>query len=155
MRFLKNHRAVLNFQTNSLHLKTKDIPFMKHHTFHLPARMKQLISIPIANSEIKEGYLGKIATGPGIYLGESLVRQEKGYTKVYAINTNTHAVDVTRAPIQLEDYRIILSRFRVNRTPYSRVEGEKIKAERLAKLLKRLNLNHLTEEEKANILPII
>ena len=57
MQFLKNHRAVLNFETDSLHLKTKDIPFMNHHTFHLLARMKKLISIPIANNEIKEGYL--------------------------------------------------------------------------------------------------
>ena len=145
MPFLKNHRAVLNFERDSLHLKTKDIPFTNHHTFHLPARMKKLISIPIANNEIKERYLEKIATGLGIYLGESLVRQEKGYAKVYAINTNTHTIDVTLAPIELEDYRIIPPRFRVNRTTHLRVESEKIKSERLANPLVKSRCSRKSE----------
>ena len=155
MQFLRENKAVLNFGDEELMFRDQSIPFQEYHTVHLPARTKKLIDIPVMNPLAKDGYIGRIQAGPGVFLGESLVSQNGGYIKTFAINSNTHDINLTLAPVELEPYYAVPPRARAAAIPNSPVEATKVEAKRLARLLEVLDLSGLNEEEKQSLLPIL
>ena len=151
MQFLRENKAVLNFGDEELMFCDQSVPFQEYHTVHLPARTKKLIDIPVMNSLAKDGYIGRIQAGPGVFLGESLVSQNGGYIKTFAINSNTHGIDLTLAPVELEPYYAVPPRARAAAIPNSTVEATKVEAKRQA----TRGFRPLNEEEKQSLLPIL
>ena len=87
MLFLPN--SVINLQSKQIQNQLGTFSILdtkKSVDIKLKACTKQLITIPVKNPELKEGYLPLIPTGPGVYLGESLVSVANGRIKVYCIN---------------------------------------------------------------------
>ena len=103
----------------SIHLKEKQIyhplgtfsfsPEQKKVTVHMNSRTKQLITLPVTNPDIKEGYLPIVNLGPGIYLGEVLVKVKENNVTLFCIITTTRKVQLTLPPLKLEEFEIINS----------------------------------------------
>lgn len=57
----------------------------------LQPRTKQLITLPLNDSQPKEGYLPRINVGdPAVFIGEALVSNENSSCQILAINANEH-----------------------------------------------------------------
>lgn len=155
MQFLKGNKAILNFEHGKLEFNDISLPFLEYHTIHLPARTKKLVKISASDTQLRDGYLARIQAGPGIFLGESLVRQEGGCVKTFAINTNPHDVDLIIAPVELEPCQVVPPRARGISVPHPSSETRTTKAKRLGRLLGTLNLSDLSEQEKQSLLPLL
>lgn len=155
--FLKKQEITLKFRDTL----PDSLQFGKGETFScassshdLPPRTKVLITVP-TNSTNASGYVRKIDTGPGIFVGEALVSQENGLAKLYVINTTADHVILTIPSIELEEFHVVPPAPRSCRTGNPDVDSSRDRAQRLAQLIKVLDLNHLGEDERTNILEIV
>lgn len=71
----------------------------------IPARTKVVIGIQIQNSELKVGYLPRIPTPKGIFLGNAVVSVKNGVACAVAINTTGQNVKLEIPPQQLEPFQ--------------------------------------------------
>ena len=110
MTFLEQQEVTLKFRKhlpNSLWLGSKELPFCATSaTLNLPSRTKVLVIIPVKNKEKTTGYIRRLETGPGVYVGEALVTQENGFVKIFAINTNVKDIKVTIPLVELEEFQV-------------------------------------------------
>lgn len=148
--------SVIDLPTKAIKHKLGKFPFTtppkKGTTLILKARTKQLVTLPVINIDLSEGYLPLLPTGPGVYLGESLATVRDGNTRVYCVNTNTRDVELSVSPVTLEEFEI------ANIIPGSD-KGGNIKrnseinpSSRIKKLEKELHLENLNKEEKESLL---
>lgn len=72
----------------------------------IPPRTRMVIGVPVEDSELKEGYLPRIDTEEGVYLGESIVHVENGLAFTMAINTTEESVDLHLLPQSIEPFEI-------------------------------------------------
>lgn len=63
----------------------------------------------LKNPELGEGYICRIETGPGIFIGENSVRVVDQEIKVFAINSTTQDVELTIPFLELEEYVVMPS----------------------------------------------
>ena len=81
---------------------TKNRSNYKPRISRISARGRQPIAIDVINSDLKEGYLPKIDTINGVYIGEAVVSvNDQGRCHVLAINTLTKNVDIEISPREL------------------------------------------------------
>ncbi|KAH0553330.1 hypothetical protein KQX54_001127 [Cotesia glomerata] len=110
MSFLTKQQALLSFKEklpSSLILENEEIPFCKHPSFDLPPRTRKSIKIPVKNYNLEEGYIKRIDCGPGIFVGEAVVKPKDGHIKIFAINCTHHPVNLTIPPVELEDFEVL------------------------------------------------
>ena len=152
MPFLTDQDAILDIKRGEMTCEIGTVPFRRGKTFHLTARTRQLISLPIENpDDVTEGYLRRIDAGPGIFIGESLVSQVNGQAKVFCINTTTRDVELTIPPIKLEEYEIMSPAFRKTGNIKDDHSSQSEKGKRIAELIKTVNMNDLNLEEKNSL----
>lgn len=148
----------LRSQDAKLIIGDVEIPFsqeMEYPSFDLPPRTKKFIKIPVANKEIQEGYMKRMDTGGGIYLGECLVTQKDGAVQVLAVNSTETQVKLTIPPVELEQF------YEIN--PIQQkfdfldpdIDKDKAAAERLSKLNELFALEGLNNEEKLSIMAAV
>lgn len=70
----------------------------------IPARTKMVIGIQIQNSDLKVGYLPRVPTPQGIFLGNAVVTTQNGVACVLAINTTDKNIKLEIPPQQLEPF---------------------------------------------------
>lgn len=152
--FLKQQEAILAFkdQLPSELVIGRYAYVVNGTSLELPPRTKTLVTIPIAKTDLKEGYVPLVNTGPGIFLGRALVKPENGYAKVYAINTTSTKVSLTVQPVEIQEFTALPPSAR---TAKSGTDKVKVNAERLAKIIKQLKLDDLNEEERTAILEVL
>ena len=51
--------------------------------------------------------MSQIPTGPGVYLGESLVAIRDGNIQVYCINTSTQDIEISIPPVEVEEFKLV------------------------------------------------
>ena len=93
-----------NDEPNSLQIGDGEFFLLSSSSFTLPPRTRTLIALPVKDSGIKEGYVRRLTTDPGVYIGEALVTQRNGSAKLYAINTTSNQVTVNIPPVELEAF---------------------------------------------------
>ena len=107
---LKDKEATLKFYKNGTGSATFDgkiHDFISHATLNLPARTKKLITLPVKGNMIK-AYLPRVNLGDGVFLGESLVTQENGHVKCFAINTTQDDIQITFPAPEIEEFETVL-----------------------------------------------
>ena len=97
--FLKNHQAILDFGEDFLLFGSKKYPLLGYTNIRVPARTKKQIQLKLKNTNLSEGYIRKILCGQGIFLGESLVRNQNNVARVFIINSTAKEVDLTIPPV--------------------------------------------------------
>ena len=152
MTFLKDQDAVIDIKRGSITSKLGTIPFRRCKTFVIAARSRQVISVPIENADTETGYLPLVTTGIGVFLGENIVRQVDGYAKVYCLNTTTRNVELTIPPLEIEEYEVIKPGPRTARQAEPKSHVPSVNGERLSILLKNIDFNERSVEEKNSIL---
>ena len=108
--------------------------------------------MPIENADTETGYLPLVTTGIGVFLGENIVRQVDGYAKVYCLNTTTRNVELTIPPLEIEEYKVIKPGPRTARQAEPKSHVPSVNGERLSILLKNIDFNERSVEEKNSIL---
>ena len=156
--FLKKLKASLMFndeKPSKIVIDGQEIAFCEHTTFNLPPRTKIKIKIPVSKTEVKEGYISRINTGPGVFIGEALARQEDGFAEIFAINTTNKIISFTTPPVELLPFYALNPSER-DHDPYDlSVDKDKTVAERLDKLKKLFAMDNLTDEEKLTIINVV
>lgn len=158
MPFLENQNAILKFgnnKSNSLQIGDGEFFLLSSSSFSLPPRTKTLIALPVKESGIKKGYVRRLTTEPGVYIGEALVTQQNGSAKLYAINTTPNHITVTIPPVELEAFTELSPSPRSSRTGNPNEDQSKADSCRLVQIAKVLGLDGLNEDEHASILEII
>ena len=113
-----------------------------------------MVTVP-TNSTNTSDYVRRIDAGPGIFVGEALVTQEKGLAKLYAINTTADHVVLTIPSVEVEKFDVGPPASRSCRTGNPDVDSSRDRAQRLAQLIKVLDLNYLSEGERTSILEVV
>ncbi|KAJ8668758.1 hypothetical protein QAD02_000017 [Eretmocerus hayati] len=154
--FLTQQEATIKFSNklpSSIFIGDNEIKFEETCEIDLPPRSKKMINSRVKNN-LRSGYLERINTGTGVYLGEALVSQTDGFVKVYAINSTSDDVNFTIPPVKLQKFELLKhSENKYKQKYYS--DFDKISADRVAKLTKLINMDHLNEEEKASLMCVI
>lgn len=131
------------------------------HTFQLSPRSKTLVDIPVINMKNIVGYLPRIPAGPGVYIGEALVTSDKGFVKVYAINTTSLPVEITMKPVEIYNFNIVKppqpknSKTTTQHTADSEATTQKERDRRLAEISKILKLDTLPQDERNMLLNVL
>ena len=74
MVFMRDYKEILNFANITIDFSDE----CKHEstlTVIIPARTKELVTVPLKSTKLREGYIDQIQTGPGIFAGQYLVTQ--------------------------------------------------------------------------------
>ena len=124
--YLRKEQAQLSFRHNTLVTISKPItpvPFVDEQSrrakealkseikpfsriLKIQARTRQAVPIDVINSEVTEGYLLRINTSPGLYMGEAIVTNREGISHVLAINTTDEDIDFEVPPQEVFPYDI-------------------------------------------------
>ena len=155
MTFLRQQGATLSVAGIDIHLHSNELLSINYKTICLPARAKTLVEIPLKESNLIEGYIRKIDAGPGIFIGETVVTRNCGTARCFATNCTTSDVQLTLAPVDLEECTVVPARARTGTHPPNSGDGQKERAKRFASLLKVLKLDYLDEKEKLNLFETI
>ena len=86
-------------QEASKALKSEIKPFAR--ILKIKARTRQPIAIDVSNSEIHQGYLPRIDTPEGLYIGEAAVTAQDGKCHVLAINTTEQDIEFNVPPQEI------------------------------------------------------
>ena len=155
----------MNFlKDGSIHLKRKEIehsigifPFIpenKNINLQIKARMKQIVKVPVQNPEIKEGYLPLVDLGPGIFMGEVLVKVKEKKITLFCINTTTRDTLLSFPPLTLEKFEILNSAAESVKKKLN-LKCSNAKEDRLSLLIDALDLSNLNKEERGSLLTTI
>ena len=77
-------------------LRSEIKPFAR--ILRIRARTRQPISIDVSNSEVSEGYLPRLDTPRGLYIGEAAVTTQNDKCHVLAINTAEQDIEFSLSP---------------------------------------------------------
>ena len=150
--------AIIDLKTKTMKHALGKFPFItppKRTTLYLNARTKQLVTLPVTNTNINEGYLPLVPAGPGVYLGETLATVVDGQIRVYCINVCTKDVEILVSPVSLEKVEFFDKAPRSVKRIVVDEESESKKDKRFRESLATLNLTDLNSEEKSSLLKCI
>ena len=113
------------------------------------ARTRQSIAVPTVNSAIEEGYLPRVETKPGEFIGEAAVTNKGGECHVLAINTTQTDVSIEIPPQKLVpfEYMAFSSEEDFLNTGEEPIQAEK----RVDAIMGRIKTDHLNSEELAYV----
>ena len=137
-------------------LKTEIKPFSR--ILKIKARTRQPIAISVTNPEVAEGYLPKLDTPEGLYLGEAAVSTHNGVCHAIAINTTEDDIDIEIAPQEVIPFDFCTfpgEETSDSELEYSTLDIEKnlnSYAERAERVKRSLRLSHLNDEERNYVL---
>ena len=151
--FLRQNSATLKFENGDTLPNFPNLNASSPYTITLPARTRKLTTLPIVSTNLQEGYLNKISVGPGVFIGESLVRPENGMVKLYAINKTLRDIELTIPPVELQEIESLQASQGQTLMKAKESEGESQKqlADRFSRLLKIFNFSGLNDEEKSSL----
>jgi len=101
--FFITNNAQINYGTNCVTWRNRTFPFKERESIIVPPRTSTGFMIRISNPEIKTGYLSRLFTRDGVFMGDSLVTciNNKAYTRV--INTLDEGVEILIPTIELQE----------------------------------------------------
>jgi len=123
----------------------------------LKPRTRQVISVNIINTPLKEGYLPRIDTNnPKVFLGDGVVKNENGTCKILAINTSEQEETIEVNPRVLLPFEAYKEEFETSENS-TESESDPIMdpEERIEKILQSISLKHLDWKEKRQVVDLI
>lgn len=95
--------AAINFIDQTISWRGIIFPFAQRETIHIPARSSAVIHVKVLNPEVEIGYIPRIITNQGIYLGDAVVTNRDGKAFIRAFNTRSEEASLTIPLIKLEE----------------------------------------------------
>ena len=170
--YFREEKAQISFNHNTLVTQSDPIkpkpfidsnPYLGNRTlsvkstrvFHVRARSRQPIKIEITNQDLREGYLPRVATQKGVYIGEALVTQTNGVCHVLAVNTLSEDVEINIEAQELEPFSYCCPAD--DSDPETDASGSEVDppVDRVQAILAALRLDHLNEEELNHVRALI
>lgn len=150
--FFKKHSAKIDYGTDMIYLQHQKIPFYTKDILILPPRSRKNIFLAVTDESPTEGYLPRLSLGDKIYIGEAVVTKRNNRAYINAINSNEKTAIIKYSPIRLQEYQLPPEK----QTCYQ-ITSTKINTPgpRYDNLIPLLRLEHLNQEEKAEILSLI
>lgn len=74
--FLKKTGTSVKYTKECVQLPSDDIPFVNKELIHVPVRSSTIFRCRVENNEASEGYIPRLHTITGMYMGDALVRNE-------------------------------------------------------------------------------
>ncbi|XP_046484824.1 uncharacterized protein [Neodiprion pinetum] len=154
--FMHDNDGKIDYRTKSVTLNKINIPFSETESVLLLARQKTAMFIRVKNTEILEGYVPRLDTQEGIYIGETVVSNNNGIAYLYAINTLDEDVEMEIPVIPLYPFDTSVDE-----------DSNSIKCETLEHAITRtrgnranevfnlLRLDHLNSEERKAVALLI
>ena len=134
-------------------LKSEIKPFAR--ILKIKARTRQPIAVDVINSEVGEGYLPKLNTPEGLYVGEAAATTQNGKCHVLAINTTEQDIEYCIRPQEVIPFDFCefpcdeFSDSEAENSPaYPQEELGGNYSDRVRRLIQGLHISHLTPEEK-------
>ena len=112
----------------------------------MPKRSSVPCSTNIANPVIKEGFISKIKSIKGVYLGKAVVGNHKGRGYMRIINTTSRDYEFTTPTMVIKEFENLTS---LPSMTYNAIS--KSKENRFDKIIELLRFEHLNEEERKNV----
>lgn len=94
----------INFQDQSIAWQGVTIPFACRETITIPARTRAVLPLRVRNRAVPEGYIPRIPTEEGIYVGEALVTNRGGTAYVGIINTREEPYEIAIPTVELQEF---------------------------------------------------
>ncbi|XP_043461938.1 uncharacterized protein LOC122498320 [Leptopilina heterotoma] len=168
--YIRKEKAQISFWHNALIIMsdpTNPIPFVDKESraekellkplikpfkrvFRIHARTRSPIAIDVINPDLPQGYLPRIKTPEGVFIGEAVVNSKDGVCHAVAINTTEMDVDFELTPQELIPFDFC----ELPGEESSEIENENFPiptisyAERVKRVKEALFVSHLTQEEK-------
>ena len=137
--------------SKALRLEIK--PFAR--ILRIKARTRQPITIDVSNSEVSEGYLPRLDTPRGLYIGETAATTQNGKCHVLAINTTEREIEFSLSPQEVIPFDFCEfpgEEFSDSETkefpkyPQEELGGDY--PDRVKRVIQALHMSHLSPEEK-------
>lgn len=109
----------------------------------IKARTRQQVSIPLKTGELKEGYLPRIETPAGLFMGDSLVTNRNGSCQIYAINTLEKDITIEIPPQEIEPFEIAINKQNFDSLNYPDIQA------RIRELSEKIDSSHMNPEERS------
>jgi len=108
--FFVTNNAQINYGTNCVTWRNRTFPCKERESVVVPPRTNTGFMIRISNPEIKTGYLPRLYTLDGVFMGDSLVTciNNKAYARV--INTLDEEVEILIPTIELQEVSSIANK---------------------------------------------
>jgi hypothetical protein len=120
---------------------------------NLPARTDMIVQLPVrAGSKMKEGLVEKAELASGVYLAESLVKENNGQVITSILNTRDEDVDISITELELteQDSSNVNEVLTVGLTQRGKTQGN-ASLSRGEQVISRLRTDHLNKEEKRTL----
>lgn len=102
--------SVIDLKTKTVKHKLGEFPFInppqKISKVFVKARTKKIISLPVTNAKLQEGYLPLLPAGPGVFLGETLVTVASGNINHPCYNCTARDIEFSISPVTLQEFEI-------------------------------------------------
>lgn len=102
--FLRDQSVRIDFPQKILMCQNICVPFNDYETVTVFPRTCTPFKIRIANPEIKNGYISRLKAKDGIYLGDAVVTNDRGYAYLKCFNTTDEEVDLIVPTLPLEEF---------------------------------------------------
>lgn len=133
----------------------KFVPFAKRkNSFSIPARTKLKVNIALQETDRKYGYIRKLNVGPGVHVGEALVCNKEGFAQIYVTNSNAENLEISLPKVELEGFSEIPAIVQESQKP-TYICNDAKKAARFAEIVKLLDLENLTTEERNSVFKLV
>lgn len=97
----------IDFVSQIIEWHDHSFPFTQREVIRLPARSRAVAHVRITNSGVSEGYVPRLPTSEGVYLGDAVVRNRSGRAYMYAINTTPEDVNLVVPSVELQPVDIV------------------------------------------------
>ena len=144
------------FLDTNPHLTNKVLTTGANKIFRIKARSRQPIEIEIKTKDLKEGYLPRVSTPRGIYLGEAIVSQDNGHCHVMAINTLSEDVEFNLEAQEIQPFHYCSPNDESDLEDATSTDPEVVPPEdRVSAILAALRLDHLNDQEKNHVCELV
>ena len=151
--FFRNNNAKINYAEKQLEINNKIYPFEMQKTILILARTISDFYVRIKNSEQKQGFIPQLLWNLcyGVYLGNTIVSNDKikAYMKIF--NTNTQLQKLTIPTVELIDFEEVSIHEEKQTDTKTNLEDKK-EFNFLRQIFNELlRLDHLNKEEKQHV----
>lgn len=153
--FLRQENAKIDFEKQTVTIRNNKVYSLEYsNLITLPARSVCSCVIRTKQKGIDNGFINSQEISQGIFLVDSIGKVTNGNIYTYVINTTEKELNIETPIIDVEPVSINTSPRDSSAFAINSVISNNL-TDRLEILKENLRLNHLNEEEKFSILPII
>ena len=144
--YLEQAGADISYKYKHLKIGDVTIPFLQPGLIELPPYSETQVYVRVTNAwRVPVGYLERVKTESGVYIGESLVTTNNGIAQTYALNTTALKVVMEIPEVKLKAYD---TEETMKRARVCRCEAKPEKGDRVQNIVDLMDISHLDAHEQ-------